>query len=150
MNGFLLDTDVVSILAPSRGDAPGHFLEWLERMDRQGVVFLSVATIHEVEKGIALLDQKGATARAAGLRFWLAGLVAGFADRILPLDTIAAAISGQLEARAIAAGHNPGMADAMVAGIARAHNLTVITRNTRHFLPFGIGAASPEEALALG
>jgi hypothetical protein len=45
-------------------------------MDREGRVFLSVVTIHEIEKGIALLETQGATAKAAGLKLWLAGLVA--------------------------------------------------------------------------
>ncbi len=66
MSGFLLDTNVISMLSPSRVEAPNTFLEWLERADAEGRVFLSVVTIHEIEKGIALLDSKGATAKAAG------------------------------------------------------------------------------------
>jgi prevent-host-death family protein len=46
----------------------------------------------------------------------------------------------------VAAGHNPGMADAVIAGIAEAHDLTVITRNVKHFRPFDIRVASPDDA----
>ena len=146
MNGFLLDTDVVSMLSPSGAEASDRFLDWLERADGEGRVFLSVVTIHEIEKGIALLDSKGATAKAAGLRVWLSGLLATYDDKILALDVPAASFSGGAEAKAVAAGHDPGMADAVIAGIAAAHDLTVITRNVKHFQPFGIHVASPDDA----
>ena len=54
-------------------------------------------------------------------------------------------ISGKIEARALATGHSPGMADAMVAGIAEAQGLVVITRNVKHFRALGISAVTPEE-----
>ena len=135
------------MLSPSAPDVPAPFLGWLERMDNEGRIFLSAITVHEIEKGIALLNHKGATAKATGLRGWLSGLIAGYGDKILSLDPPAAAVSGRLEADAIAGGHAPGMADAIIAGIAQAHDLIVVTRNTRHFLPFGVGVCSPDEAV---
>jgi len=36
-----------------------------------------------------------------------------------------------LEAKAIAAGHAPGMAEATIAGIAKALNFVIVTRNTK-------------------
>ncbi len=142
----MLDTDVISMLSPSRSEASPAFLDWLERMDTDGRLFLSVVTIHEIEKGIALLEHKGATAKAVNLKAWLAGLVAGFHDQIIPVDTVAAAIAGQLEAKAMSAGHDPGMADATIAGIAKAHDLVVMTRNTKHFQVFGVEVGSPDDA----
>jgi predicted nucleic acid-binding protein len=38
------------------------------------------------------------------------------------------------------------MADAIVAGIAKAQGLTIVTRNTKHFLPFGVALLSLDEA----
>ncbi|MGO9641936.1 MAG: type II toxin-antitoxin system VapC family toxin [Candidatus Acidiferrales bacterium] len=146
MNGFRLDTDVISMLSPARAEAPVRFLEWLERMDGDGRLFLSVVTIHEIEKGIALLEHRGAAAKAAGLKVWLKGLAATYDDKIIPVDASAAALAGQLEAKAISAGHNPGMADAIVAGIAKTHDLVIVTRNTKHFQPFGAEMLSPDEA----
>jgi predicted nucleic acid-binding protein len=145
LRGFLLDTDVISMLSPSGGIASERFLAWLERMDGEGVVFLPVVTIHEIEKGIVLLERKGATAKATGLRAWLSGLAAAYDDKILSLDPYAATLAGRLEAKAISEGHDPGMADAMIAGIATAHELVVVTRNTRHFALFGIDVSSPDE-----
>ena len=149
MSGFLLDTNVISMLSPSRADATAPFLEWLERADSEGRVFLPVVVIHEIEKRIALLEHRGATAKAAGLRVWLAGLVATYDDKIVPIDASAAALAGQLEAKAISAGHDPGMADALIAGIAKAQNLVVVTHNTKHFTPFGIGMTTPNDAVGL-
>jgi predicted nucleic acid-binding protein len=149
LSAFLLDTDVVSMFAPSRAAASARFVEWLERTDVEGRIFLSVVTVHEIEKGIALLQHKGAAAKAARLRAWLAGLLAAYDDKILGVDVPAAAFAGQFEAKAIAQGHDPGMADATIAGIAKAHDLVIVTRNTKHFLPFGIDIVSPDEPAEL-
>jgi predicted nucleic acid-binding protein len=146
LSGFLLDTDVISMLSPAKAAVPVPFLEWLERMDGEGRIFLSAVTIHEIEKGIALLEHKGAAAKAAGLKVWLKGLATAYDDKVIPLDASAAALAGQLEAKAISAGHSPGMADAIIAGIANAHGLTIITRNAKHFLPFGVTVLAPEKA----
>src|SRR5208283_5253987 len=106
LSRYLLDTNVISMLSPSRAGASPGFVDWLERMDAQGRIVLSVVTIHEIEKGIALLEHKGAVAKAAGLKVWLAGLVATYDDKILPLGASAAALAGRLEAKAISAGHD--------------------------------------------
>ena len=144
MTQYLLDTNVISMLSPSRIDASAPFLEWLERMDRDGRLFLSVVTVHEIEKGVARLEHKGATARATTLKAWLAGLLAAYGDKILSLDASSATLSGRLEAKALAGGDDPGMADAIVAGVAQTHDLTVVTRNIKHFLPFGVSVATPD------
>ena len=148
MSGFLLDTNVVSMLAPSNSEAQVGVLTWLDRVDADGGLFLSVVSIHEIEKAIALLDLKGATAKTAGLKAWLSGLGSTYDDTIIGFDAHAAAIGGRLEARALAAGHDPGMSDAVIAGIASAHELVIVTRNTKRFLAFGIAVISPDAAAA--
>jgi predicted nucleic acid-binding protein len=150
VSGYLLDTNVISMLSPARAEASATFLDWLERMDAGGRLFLSVVTIHEIEKGIALLEHKGARAKAASLKVWLAGLVATYDDKIIAVDTMAAVLAGRLEAKAVAAGHDPGMADATIAGIAKAHEVTIVTRNSKHFQVFGVDVVSPDEATQSG
>lgn len=137
------------MLSPARAEASGRFLDWLERVDGEGRVFLSVVVIHEIEKGIALLEHKGATVKAAGLKHWLAGLVATYDDKIIPIDARVAGFAGQLEAKAISVGHHPGMADAAIAGTAKARGLVVVSNNTKHFLPFEIDLVTPDEAVKL-
>ncbi len=110
-------------------------------------MFISAVAIHELEKGIALLEHKGATTKAAGLKVWLAGLLAAYDDKIIPIDAFAAALGGQLEAMAISAGHNPGTADAMIAGSAKARDLVIVTHNTKHFLRFGVAVVTPDGAV---
>ncbi len=138
------------MLSPARAGASARFLDWLEHMDGDGRVFLSVVAIHEIEKGIALLEHRGATAKAAGLKVWLAGLVAAYDDKIIPIDAPAAALAGQLEAKALSARYDLGMADATMAGVAQARGLTIVTHNAKHFAPFGIAVATPDEAVRLG
>ena len=149
MRGYLLDTNVISMLSPSRDDASPAFLQWLEDRDREGRIFLSVITVHEIEKGIALLEHKGATAKARDLLAWNNGLVDTYDDRILEFDAHAAATAGRLEVRAVAAGHDPGMADAAIAGIAEARELVIVTANIRHFEPFSVPTSSPSEVIRL-
>lgn len=144
MNGYLLDTNIVSLLSPSSTVRSTAFLDWLEQAEQRNELYLSVVTIHEIERGIGLLEHKGATAKASALRAWLEGLAATYADRILAIDTAVSTISGALEAKAVATGHNPGMADALIAGTAKAHKLTVVTRNRKHFEPFAIDLSVPE------
>lgn len=142
MTAYLLDTNVVSLLSPSRIQTATGLIAWLNEIEEIAEFFLSVVTVHEIERGILLLERKGATAKASILRRWMDGLYATYEDRILPIDAAVSALSGRLEAEAIAAGHNPGMADALIAGTAKTHDLTVVTQNLRHFEPFSINAIS--------
>ncbi len=142
MTGYLLDTNVVSLLSPSRATIAAGLTAWLNKAEETAEFFLSVVTVHEIERGIILLERKGATAKASDLRHWMDGLFSTYEDRILPIDAVISALSGKFEAEAIAAGHSPGMADALIAGTARAHDLTVVTLNLRHFEPFDINLMS--------
>ena len=146
MNGYLLDTDAISLLSPGRSGPP-RFAHWLGAQDHHDRLYLSAVTVHEVERGIHLLIGKGTTAKADGYRAWLASLEETFGDRILAVDAKVALASGALEAAAQRNGHNPGMADALIAGTAKLHQLTVVTRNTRHFSAFPeINLLDPQDA----
>lgn len=143
MRKSLLDTNVISALSPLRSTYDSRLVAWLEEQEAAAAVYLSAMTVQEIARGIHLLNAKGATARADAISAFLEGLLAGFSDRILPLDVETAREAGRLEALAIAAGHSPGVADAIIAGTASIHGLTVITHNIRHFQPFGIALVSP-------
>ncbi len=144
MTGYLLDTNILSVLSPTAAQISPSFLNWLEQTEARDELFLSVVTIHEIERGIGLLERKGATAKAGNLRLWLDGLILTYGGKILPIDSNVAKISGLLEANAAANGHHPGMADALIAGTAKAHGLTVVTRNVKHFEPFQIDLFVPD------
>tara|TARA_R110002020_G_scaffold177219_3_gene369989 strand:- start:380 stop:826 length:447 start_codon:yes stop_codon:yes gene_type:complete len=144
VNGFLFDTDVISLLAPGRTAVPEGFAVRVEELERSGQVYLSAVSIHELEKGVRRLDAKGATRKARSLEIWLEQLVARHADVILAVDATVARVSGELEARAVSAGFNSGASDAMIAGTAHHHGLVLLTRNVRHFEPFGIAVKGVE------
>jgi toxin FitB len=55
--------------------------------------------------------------------------------------------AGRLEAMTIAKGHNPGLADILIAATGIAHQLTVLTRNLRHFEPLDVPCLDPFKGL---
>ncbi|MEK1930217.1 MAG: type II toxin-antitoxin system VapC family toxin [Pararhizobium sp.] len=145
MNGFLLDTNAISMFAPSRIEPSEPFVAWMDEQEQSNGIYLSAITIHEIQKGITILEHRGAKSKAEILGIWLLGLISAYAENILPLDATVARVSGELEAIAVSAGHAPGAADAMIAGTAKAHGLTVITNNLKDFTPFAISAKSPNQ-----
>lgn len=146
MSGYLLDTDVLSLLSPGRVNVPERFEVWVEAQEREGQVYLSAISIHEIEKGIRLLEAKGSVQKARALEAWLRPLVTRLGKFILPVDAEVAWVSGALEAKAIAEGVNPGASDAMIAGTAAFHGLTVVTRNLRHFRAFGVPVTGVDDS----
>ena len=145
MSGFLLDTNVISMLSPSNADRDERFIRWLHAQEEADALFLSVVTIHEIAKGINLLKNKGAAAKARALEAWLDALTLHYSDRILPFDITIATLAGELEAHALSAGYNPGMADAMIAATATMNGLTVVTNNLRDFRNFEIDVRTPAD-----
>lgn len=144
--GYLLDTSVVSVLAPGReAFVPPSFGAWL--LARHQRLFLPAVTIAEVAQGIGKLRRAGGTDRADRLDRWLDGLLAAYADRILPLDAHAARLAGQLSDAAHAQGRHPGFADVAIAALAQRAGLLLLTGNLKHFEPLGVACADPMVAL---
>lgn len=142
---FLLDTDVVSVLAPQRHQSFPALVQWLH--ERSDELHLSAVTIAEVEAGAARLRRTGASGKAAKIGRWIDAIEALFSARILAFDTAVARIAGQLHDRARAAGIEPGFADIAIAATAERHGLTLLTRNVRHFAPLGVSWHDPFAAL---
>ena len=131
---YLLDTDVVSALRrPDRHPAP---TAWLTDQ-RPSDLYMSVATIAEIERGIARQTSQDSTF-AHELAAWLERTLAGFADRLLGVDVPTARRWGRLSADL---GHNN--ADLLIAATALEHGLTAVTRNLRQFEPTGVPVLNP-------
>ena len=142
---YLVDTNVLSAGAPGRQERSAPLVEWMEaHSDR---LFLSAVTVAEISGGIAKMRRMGSAARAAGLEDWLELVLHLYADRVLPFDIAAARIAGTLTDRARAAGHAPGFADIAIAATAVNRDLTVLTRNLRHFEPLAVPARDPFRGL---
>ena len=145
-NGYLLDTSVVSALAPGReAFVPTPLGEWLQAHHKE--LFLPSIAIAEMAQGIGKLRRAGASQRADRLDRWLDGLLAAYADRILPLDARTARLAGQISDAAIAQGCHPGFADVAIAALAQNAGLLLLTCKLKHFQPLGVACADPLIAL---
>ena len=113
------------------------------------VLFLSAVTITEVASGIAKLKRTGSASRANGLFNWLEVVLHLYGEQVLPFDVFAARLAGELTDKARAGGHTTGFADVAIAATAGSRGLTILTRNLRHFAPFGIEAVDPFKTLPL-
>jgi len=107
------------------------------------MLFLSAVTIAEIEDGIAKLRREGATRKAAELGAWLETMLHLYEERVLAFDMPTARLAGAISDRARARGHAPGFADIAVAATAARHELTILSRNLRHFEPMGVWAVDP-------
>jgi len=121
---FLVDTDVLSALAKRRRHP--NVEAWIARQ-RTSELFISVITIGEIERGIALQRSKD-PGFAAALGAWLDRTLMLYGDRILPFDLASARRWGQLSAEL---GHHG--ADLQIAATALERGLTVVTRNVSDF-----------------
>jgi len=131
---FLVHTDVLSALAKRRQHP--DIVAWLGGQ-RPADLFISVISIGEIERGIALQrakDQKFASV----LTRWLDDVLNVYADRVVPFDLASARRWGQLSA---ALGRKD--ADLQIAATALEHGLTVVTRNVSHFEPTGVAVLDP-------
>lgn len=142
---YLVDTNVISAAAPSKAKSLRDLVAWMEAQSAH--LYLSVVTIAEIEDGIAKLRRAGATRKANTLSAWLETLLHLYGDRVLAFDTPTARIVGALSDRARSQGASPGFADLIIAATAQVRHFTVLTRNSRHFVPLGVPVLDPFEAL---
>ena len=146
LKGYLLDTSVVSVLAPGRESfVPTPLSEWLQAHHKQ--LYLPCIAIAEMAQGIGKLRRAGGAERADRLDRWLDGLLSIYADRILPLDAQAARLAGDISDAAMAQGRHPGFADVAIAALAKNAGLLLLTCNLKHFEPLGVACADPMVAL---
>lgn len=140
---FLVDTNVISALAPSKRDGEKQLIDWLDQASPH--LFLSVISAAEVGAGIAKAEREGATTKAKTLTEWWQSIEHLYAEKLLPFDLRCAEAAGRILDHARA--HQPGFEDIAIAATAQVHGLTVLTRNMRHFEPLGVRAVDPFSAL---
>ena len=137
---FLLDTNVLSEVQRPAPDL--KVLGWLDVVDEDRV-FMSVASIAELRRGIALMDDGR---RRAALTAWLANdLPARFAERILPIDHAVAERWGDLMAQSRRSGVALSVMDGFFAATALATGLILATRNVKDFASFNVPLFNPWE-----
>ncbi|TAM85933.1 type II toxin-antitoxin system VapC family toxin [bacterium] len=135
---FLLDTNVVAEWVKPR-PAP-TVAQWLADVDEDRV-FLSAVSIAEISRGI---ESMSAGRRRERLATWLVEeLPARFERRILDIDQRVALAWGAVMAHSRKAGAPISSMDAFFAATAKAHDLTLVTRNVRDFKAAGIRLFDP-------
>ena len=135
---FLLDTNVVSELRRALPDP--HVLTWLENVASVDL-HLSVLVAGEIRRGIELLRPREPH-RARTLDEWLDGLVAAYADRLLPVSRAVADTWGRLSSL-----RPLPVADGLMLATAQVYGLTLVSREAPSLADLGVSTLSPWEAL---
>jgi len=135
VNGFLLETNVVSELRKGERCAP-KVNAWAQNSE-SNQNFLSVLVVGELRRG-AILKRRTDRAAADALEQWIARLTHLYSDRILPVTLEIAQEWGRLSAlRPIPP------EDGLLAATANVHRLTFVTRNTRNVQGLGVAILNP-------
>lgn len=138
MIGFLLDATVVSELTRDRPER-----RVISFLSEQPDLWLPALAVHELEFGLQLLPPG---TRRDGLRAVMAAFVTEYEDRIVPLDGIGAEWAARFRARMHRSGRVLDLGDALIAGTAKARDLSLATRNVRDFDGLDVDLTNPWEA----
>jgi toxin FitB len=135
---YLVDTNVPSELTREHPDAR---VSAFTKNAGEETLFLSVMTLGEICKGIALLppSQKRSDLQNwldIDVRFWFAG-------RILPVTEAIAERWGHMAASARKQGVILAVVDGVIAATALEHDLTLVTRNVKDYGSLGVTLKNP-------
>jgi len=132
---YLLDTNVISEFRKGpRGDPGVHQL----LRANEDKLFIPVPVLGELKFGAESLRRKGDLPQSRQLDQWLNAVLENFEGRILSFDFHCALLWGRLRT---ANDHN--LIDKQIAAIALTYDLTVVTRNVRHFENTGVRLLNP-------
>ncbi|WP_448251780.1 PIN domain-containing protein [Ottowia oryzae] len=132
---YLIDTNALSELRRKAPDA--NVVAWFAQRPPV-TLYLSVLTLGEIRKGV---EGAADTARRQALTDWLeTDLPLFFTGRILGVDGAVADRWGRLVA---AAGRPLPAIDSLLAATALAHDLVLVTRNTKDFAGLPVQVFDP-------
>ncbi|MCY4752791.1 type II toxin-antitoxin system VapC family toxin [Pelomonas aquatica] len=135
---YLIDTNVISEARKRERADPGVLAFLRAAAARDEALYLSVVTIGELRRGIELIRHRGDEPQAGLLEHWMHTVLHDYADLILAFDADAAQVWGRLRVP-----HPEHELDKQIAAIALVHDLTVVTRNVRHFRASGVKLLNP-------
>jgi len=136
----LLDTCAVSEL---RKESPHPAVARDVDALRSEELFLSVITLGEIAKGIALLRT---SKRKRALSAWLQELESSYGEQILEIDRETSRIWGETTAALQMRGRVLLAADGLIAATALRHGLRLMTRNEGDFEGTGVSVLNPWKA----
>ena len=114
-------------------------MAWIQAQNASDL-HTSVISIGELQYGV-LAAPRGA--RRAAIETWLAEALVVFGPQVLPIDFKVAGVWATVKLALRRDGKIVGAIDELIAATALVHNLTVITRNVRHFERSGCKFLSP-------
>jgi predicted nucleic acid-binding protein len=135
---YLVDTDVISEARKGEKGNPG-VRQFFRDAERESIpLYLSVITIGELRQGVENVRHRGDEPQARLLERWLNRITATFEDAILAVDREIAEIWGRLRVP-----HPENPLDKQIAATAVINDLTVVTRNTAHYVSTGAKVFNP-------
>jgi hypothetical protein len=135
---YLVDTNVISELTKPLPNPA--VVRWLAESDEDRV-FLSVISLAEIRRGIALMDSGR---RRDQLEAWFRIEVPQrFERRLIGVDREIAERWGDVIAASRRRGIGLSAMDGFLAATAQAHNLTLVTRNLRDFASLDLILLNP-------
>ncbi|MCO4100119.1 MAG: type II toxin-antitoxin system VapC family toxin [Gemmatimonas sp.] len=138
MKRYLLDTNIVSVLASPQPDP--RVVTWI-RAQAPLTLHISVLVLGEIEKGVSRLP---AGARKSALATWMEFELPGyFSNRIMPFDLACSRHWGRLDAEGYAIGRPLPVIDGLMLATAARHELVFVTRNVRDCAQRGVPVFDP-------
>jgi len=135
---WLLDTNIISELM--RVPCNPNVLQWVDQQRRDSQ-FTSAVTVMEIRKGLATMPFGQ---RRQGLESRFATLLAErFVGRVMPLDQAAAERAADLAGQRQTIGRPVDVRDTMIAGIAMANRMGIVTRNIGDFQGLDVPVVNP-------
>jgi toxin FitB len=131
---FLLDTNVIS--EARRRSPDSNVRGWLASVP-EPELYLSVLVVGEIRQGIERLRRRD-PGQAAPYETWLAALVHGFADRLVPVTAEVCEEWGRLDVP------DPlPVTDGLMAATAKVRGWTFVTRNVAGLARTGVRLLNP-------
>ncbi len=131
---YLIDTNVLS---EPRKNRPNHeVVRFFQKID-MSALHISVLTFGELRRGAALksrTDPEG----AEKLEAWIDSVERSFGQRVMMIDGPTARIWGELSAD-----RSRPVVDTLLAATAVAHDMILVTRNTKDMLGLGVKLLNP-------
>jgi predicted nucleic acid-binding protein len=113
-------------------------LRWLSQHAAESA--MTVVSLGELQYGI---ERLAAGRQRNALQLWFDGLSAQYAQRILPTDEAVWRTFGRLKASVETIGRPQEDLDLLIAATAAVNQLTLVTRNIRHFEDSGVRTLNP-------
>ena len=135
---YLLDTCVISELIKKQPNP--KVAKWISDVEETSL-FISVLTIGELHKGIEKLPE---SKKKNKLHKWVTyDLKKRFENKIIDFDLQTATIWGKIQAKSELLDQTLPAIDALIAATGIAHDLIVVTRNTKDMETSGVDLLNP-------